>query len=133
MSIKYPNVMKKNKGIWILTGCSLPDSKDLGEKHGYDTGANYGWLVDESHSKTENLTGLYSYINTETLKQGLTEFLDALGEVFSQVNLQKSQIHLNEIEVSVEIGAEGRLALLGSGIKAGNKGSLKLKFTYKQD
>jgi hypothetical protein len=35
---------------------------------------------------------------------------------------------LDEIELSVEIGAEGEIRLIGSGAKANGKGAIKLKF-----
>jgi hypothetical protein len=38
---------------------------------------------------------------------------------------------LEEIELTVEVNAEGQLGILGNGGKAGGKGGIKLKFTRK--
>jgi hypothetical protein len=37
-------------------------------------------------------------------------------------------MHLDEIELSVEINGEGKVSLIGSGAKAGGKGAITLKF-----
>ncbi|MGI8932655.1 hypothetical protein [Leptolyngbya sp. BC1307] len=37
-------------------------------------------------------------------------------------------LQLNEVELSVEINAEGKVSLIGSGGKFGSKGGITLKF-----
>jgi hypothetical protein len=60
-----------------------------------------------------------------------------VGLVFDQAERQVEQqqperrLHLEEIELTVEVNAEGQLGILGSGGKAGGKGGIKLKFTRK--
>jgi hypothetical protein len=56
--------------------------------------------------------------------QGL---LQVVGDVFDQASRQ-SGLQLDEIELAVEINAEGQVSLLGNGGKLADKGAIKLKF-----
>lgn len=61
----------------------------------------------------------------------MTHFLKVVGSLFSQAEQQakvNSRMQLDEIELSVEISAEGEVKLIGNGAKAGTKGAIKLKF-----
>ncbi len=55
-----------------------------------------------------------------------------VGRIFSSAEKEAkktSGMNLTEIELSVEIGAEGEIRLIGSGAKANGKSAIKLKFT----
>jgi hypothetical protein len=71
-------------------------------------------------------------VPVERLKANVTHLLAVLGEVFDQAEHQpNSRISLDEIELTVEVNAEGQLGILGSGGKAGGKGGITLKFKRK--
>jgi hypothetical protein len=71
-------------------------------------------------------------VSVERLKVNVTHLLAVLGEVFDQAEQQpNSRISLDEIELTVEVNAEGQLGILGSGGKAGGKGGITLKFKRK--
>ncbi len=53
--------------------------------------------------------------------------LQVVSDVFDQAN-QQSGLQLDEVELSVEINAQGQVSLLGSGGSLSDKGAIKLKF-----
>ena len=64
------------------------------------------------------------------LEQSMNQFLQSIGRLFEQVDRQiglKSDMKLDEVELSVEISAEGEFKLVAGG-KAATKGVIKLKF-----
>lgn len=67
-------------------------------------------------------------IEVTKLKQEMRGFLQAMRECLEEADKPDSKIRLDEVEVCVEINAEGQLSLLGSGGKVGGKGSLTFKF-----
>ena len=65
------------------------------------------------------------------LEQNMNRFLQMVGRLFKQVDQQigiESDMKLDEVELSVEISAEGEFKLVAGGKTAG-KGAIKLKFT----
>jgi hypothetical protein len=65
------------------------------------------------------------------LEQKMSGFLQMVGRVFSSAEKEAKKtagMCLDEIELSVEIGAEGEIRLIGSGAKASGKSAIKLKF-----
>ncbi|WP_414579668.1 hypothetical protein [Anabaena sp. CCY 9402-a] len=59
----------------------------------------------------------------------MTHFLEVVGRLFNRAEQQANGgMQLDEIELSVEISAEGEVKLIGNGAKAGGKGAIKLVF-----
>jgi hypothetical protein len=61
----------------------------------------------------------------------MSGFLQMVSRIFSSAEQEAKKtagMSLDEIELSVEIGAEGEIRLIGSGVKATGKGAIKLKF-----
>jgi hypothetical protein len=70
-------------------------------------------------------------LNPTELEHKMADFLDMVGRLFQQSEEQSQQhsgMRLTEVELSVEIGAEGEVKLIAGG-KATGKGAIKLKFT----
>jgi hypothetical protein len=70
-------------------------------------------------------------VKVEKLEAGVTDFLQLVGRVFRRAKQTAGDLggmELDEIELSVEVNAEGQLSLLGSGSKLGGKGAITLKF-----
>jgi len=61
------------------------------------------------------------------LKTQMNGLLQVVGEVFAQAT-QQSDLTLDEVELSVEINAQGQVSILGSGGSLSDKGAIKLKF-----
>ncbi|MEH1769094.1 MAG: hypothetical protein V7L27_31710 [Nostoc sp.] len=116
--------------IWIVTDevpqISIPDgAKGVSINRG-------SWgeeTIRESTGSKE--VGDAVKVSAQTLEQNMTHFLKVVGSLFSQAEQQakvNSKMQLDEIELSVEISADGEVKLIGSGVKAGSKGAIKLKF-----
>jgi len=66
-------------------------------------------------------------LDAQALKTQMQGLLNVVEEVFDQAS-QQSGLNLDEVELTVEINAEGQVSLLGNGGKLGDKGGIKLKF-----
>ncbi|NES20289.1 MAG: hypothetical protein F6K41_15495 [Symploca sp. SIO3E6] len=115
-----------NETIWIVTADTPLTSEDDGAKTGVPSRNPYS----KSPAPTKGASR-GSRISVQKLEAEMSKFLQIVGGLFNraqqQVN-QQSGLKLNEIELSVEISAEGQVKLLGTGGKAGTKGAITLKF-----
>lgn len=66
-------------------------------------------------------------IDAETLRQSLANLTGQLGKVFEDVK-SVGDFKLKQVEVGLEISAEGGVALIGTA-KAGTRGAIKLTFS----
>jgi hypothetical protein len=53
-----------------------------------------------------------------------------VGDLFEQAEQKPNGMVLDEVELSVEINAEGQVSIMGSGGKLGSKGAITLKFKH---
>jgi hypothetical protein len=100
------------------------------------TTANALLSSGEARSIVQRLQGLIPKIeplSPETLQTNLTRFLSAMETALSNVPVQVAGYRLDEIEVAVEVSAEGQVSLLGNGGKVGGKGTLTLKLKHYPD
>ncbi len=71
-------------------------------------------------------------VSAKQLEQRMGQFINAMGRVFDQAEAQaqkKEGLRLDEIELCVEVGAEGEVRLMGmGGAKAGGRGAITLTF-----
>lgn len=75
-------------------------------------------------------------VSTKKLEQRMGQFIEAMGRVFDQAQSQAQKqaqksdgLRLEEIELCVEIGAEGEVRLMGmGGAKTGGRGAITLTF-----
>lgn len=120
----------QNDGIWIVTDevpqISIPD----GAKGGSNNTRSWGEETIRDSTGSKGVADAVK-VSAQTLEQNMTHFLKVVGSLFSQAQQQakvNSKMQLDEIELSVEISADGEVKLIGSGVKAGSKGAIKLKF-----
>ncbi|MBE9052967.1 hypothetical protein IQ243_21585 [Nostocales cyanobacterium LEGE 11386] len=114
--------------IWIVTDdtpqLSIPD----GVKSGATTTRSWG---EEPTREISKGVGDAVPVSAEKLEQNMTSFLQVIGRLFSRAEQQakvNSGMQLDAIELSVEISGEGEVKLIGSGVKTGAKGAIKLTF-----
>ncbi|NEQ38250.1 MAG: hypothetical protein F6K40_19080 [Okeania sp. SIO3I5] len=70
----------------------------------------------------------------ETLEREIGHLIDVVKRVFTRAEKQtQTEIQLDEIEIFAEVNGEGKVSLLGSGVQAGGKGGIKLKFKRQQE
>lgn len=69
-------------------------------------------------------------VEIEKIRLSLSELVEQFSGVMKEDRLKMGSLHLSELEVNVEITAEGGVALVGTA-KAGVKGAITLKFSRK--
>ncbi|QKQ72581.1 hypothetical protein [Nostoc sp. TCL240-02] len=119
-----------NDGIWIVTDEVPQISISDGAKGGSNNTRSWGEETIRDNTGSKGV-GDAVKVSAQTLEQNMTHFLKLVGSLFSQAEQQakvNSKMQLDEIELSVEISADGEVKLIGSGVKAGSKGAIKLKF-----
>lgn len=70
-------------------------------------------------------------VSAQHLEAEMSRFLAMVGRLFHRAERQAashSGLQLEEVELAVEITAEGQVRLIGNGAKAGGKGAITLKF-----
>lgn len=89
-----------------------------------------GWREIVKGHSSEASGNKAVFVSSQRLEQEMSLFLAMVEKIFSQAktNAEDSQILLEEIQLSVELSAEGKVMLVGTGITAGSKGSITMKF-----
>ena len=94
-----------------------------------DTGG--GW-DEPKRSATEELIQTLRRkrvpLDAHALKSQMQGMIAIINDLFEQAE-PSGGLQLNEVELSVEINAEGQVSLVGNGGKLGNTGGITLKFT----
>jgi hypothetical protein len=67
-------------------------------------------------------------VDAEKIQKSLRELVEQLSGIMKEDKIKLGSLHLSELEVNVEITAEGGVALVGVA-KAGIKGAITLKFS----
>ncbi|TVQ19203.1 MAG: hypothetical protein EA367_12310, partial [Leptolyngbya sp. DLM2.Bin15] len=66
--------------------------------------------------------------DAQLVKTQMESMLAIVNDLFSQAETTTG-LRLDEVELSVDISAEGQISIVGNGGKLGNSGGIKLKFT----
>ncbi len=128
--------MEDVNSIWIVTDDTSQISLPEGVKGGNLRDGGWGEEIDYDTRDAETKV----LVDADKLEKEMSRFLLVVDKVFSSAEKQtqakseyKSGMQLEEIELTVEINGEGQVKLLGSGVKAGGKGGIKLTFRRKTD
>jgi hypothetical protein len=124
--------------IWIITEevAETSTTKEVatisGSRGSGDTGGLLGGRTTEEQitvtKEKDKVVITRRKVEVTKLKQEMRGFLQAMRECLEEADQPDSKIRLDEVEVCVEINAEGQLSLLGTGGKVGGKGSLTFRF-----
>lgn len=110
--------------IWVITHAG-PSGPELPEE---SARTRKGWPT----SAVRSLDPRPSAVPTDKLEQEMGKFLGSMGRLFDQAERPEQVrrgLRLEEIELAIEIGAEGEVRLVGvAGAKASGKGAIKLTF-----
>jgi hypothetical protein len=114
--------------LWLTTEVEMTETTEVvrGERSGSDVGGGFG-----SPRVTEQVKKLVRQrvpLDAVALKTQMNGLLQVVSDVFDQANYQAG-LQLDEVELSVEINAQGQVSLMGSGGSVSDKGAIKLKFT----
>lgn len=96
-----------------------------GERASFDIGGGWGSRTTEPIDDINKRKRVP--IDALALKAQMDGLLKVLEDVFDHAD-QQTTLTLQEVELSVEINAEGQISLVGNGGKVGNTGGLTLKF-----
>lgn len=98
---------------------------------GFDTGGGFG--PTRSLETLRNVAKRKRVpLDAQALKGQMQGMLEIVNDLFDQATTANAGLQLNEVELSVEINAEGQLSLVGNGGKLGNTGGITLKFVRPQ-
>ena len=117
--------MSEESTIWIIAEEITESNSVSGVTRGSGVGGSSSSQVSE---KVTKIASKRVPIDVIALKAQMGGLLQVMGDLFDQAE-QQSGMKLNEVQLSVEINAEGQVSLIGSGGKIGNKGGITLKFT----
>jgi hypothetical protein len=117
--------MTDDAQIWLITEVETvqPGEVRRGERSSEDVGGGFGRRVSEVTTIVRQRVAL----NPAVLKTEMRGLLQVVSDVFDQAN-QQTGLQLEEVELSVELSAEGQVSIMGSGGKLADKGGIKLKF-----
>lgn len=116
------------RAMWIVTATANP-TEATGSKgvEGYAYGSAYG-QPETPEPKHRDRTK----IDTAKLKQQMSEFVAGVEDLFAEAEAKNDQIQLDEIELTVEVNAEGEVSLWGlGGTSVGGSAAVTLKFSRK--
>lgn len=118
---------EESSQIWFVVEAEVTETVDdvyRGERRGRDMGGTFERVTESIKTITQKRVPL----DVAALRAQLNGLLKVLGDISDQAS-QQSGLHLNEVELSVEITGEGQVNILGNSGKLGNKGAITLKFT----
>ncbi len=124
--------MADTNQLWIVTETEAAVEQTTGitgERSGEDTGGSFvpRTIATEKTLATRKRVAL----DAQTLKVQMENMIAIVNDLFSQADTTTG-LRLDEVELSVEINAEGQISLVGNGGKLGNSGGITLKFTRPQ-
>lgn len=113
--------------LWLITEIETTQTTEVvrGERGGGDTGGGFG--LPKVTEQVKTIVRQRVPLDAVALKTQMNGLLQVVGDVFDQAN-QQTDLKLDEVELSVEINAEGQVSLLGNGGSLSDKGAIKLKF-----
>ena len=124
--------MADNNQLWIVTETEeVEETVEVeGRRSSGDRGGGFG--PPETLETTRTVTRRKRVsLDAQALKTQMESMLAIVNDLFSQADASTG-LRLDEVELSVEISAEGQLSIVGNGGKLGNTGGIKLKFTRPQ-
>jgi len=96
-----------------------------GERGGDDVGGGFGPPRVTEQVKT--VVRQRVPLDAVALKTQMNGLLQVVSDVFEQATQQRDLL-LDEVELSVEINAQGQVSIMGNGGSLSDKGGIKLKF-----
>jgi hypothetical protein len=117
--------------LWVLTETEAEVSAEKeGQRSGGDRGGGFGLPIPgmaDSIPRRQRVS-----LDAQALQAQMTSLLAVVNDLFTQADLTTG-LQLQEVELSVDINAEGQISLVGNGGKLGNQGGIKLRLTRPVD
>lgn len=114
--------------LWVVAEAEDEVPAETGSRDGVYTGPSFGDTVDRTTRKLISMTRKRVPVDVALLRKQMNSMMKVVDELFIQSEIQ-TKMQLDEVELKVEINAEGQLSLVGNGGKLGNTGGITLKFS----
>lgn len=111
--------------LWVVAEDESEVPVETGSRDGGFTGPRFGERTTE---KLIAITRKRVPVDVTLLKRQMHGMMQVVDELFIQSENQ-TKMQLDEVELKVEINAEGQLSLVGNGGKLGNTGGITLRFS----
>lgn len=121
--------MIDNNTLWFVVETEeVEETVEIdGQRSSDDIGGGFG--VPNAVEAVKTLTTRKRVsLDAQALKAQMESMLAMMNDIFSQADAQTG-LRLDEVQLSVEINAEGQISIVGSGGRLGNRGGMTLKFT----
>ncbi len=123
-------MMTDENELWIVAETEVVVEKEIeveGRRSGGDRGGGFNlprqvFEAEETVVKRDRVS-----VSATKVKAQMKSMIAIVNDLFDDAS-ERTGLQLDEVELSVEINAEGNVSLLGSGGKLGSKGGMKLKF-----
>jgi hypothetical protein len=121
--------MTDENTLWIVAEAEvLEETIGVGgRRSSEDTGGGFGSPGQALEVAQAIIKRRRVSLDARALKAQMHSMLTVVNDLFEQANAPVG-LQLNEVELSVEINAEGQLSLVGNGGKLGNTGGITLRF-----
>jgi hypothetical protein len=118
--------MADSPEIYLVTEVETMEVEVTGKKGSDDIGGGFG----PKSTITKQVTTITKRVPLDAvaLKEQMNGLLQVIGGLFDQAEQMPNGMVLDEMNLSVEINAEGQVSIMGNGGKLGNKGTIALKF-----
>jgi hypothetical protein len=113
--------------LWIVAEPEVIEETDEveGKRSGGDIGG--GYRQPRVHEAEKTVKRHRLPIPADQVKTQMQSMVAIINDLFDHASSQ-ADLQLDEVELSVEINAEGKVSLIGTGGTLGSKGGIKLKF-----
>lgn len=113
--------------IWLATEVETTETVEVrrGERGSDDIGGGFG--LPRVTEQVKTVVRQRVPLDAVALKTQMSGLLQVVSDIFEQTT-QQHELLLDEVELSVEINAQGQVSLMGNGGSLSNKGAIKLKF-----
>ncbi len=96
-------------------------------------GSNTMLIIDPVPVSEATNTLSAQRVPVEALQAGMRAVLTDIGRMFNDAEAALGRCRLDEIELSLAISADGSIGLLGTQLKAGANGAIKLKLKVEKE
>ena len=113
--------------LWLVTEVETTETVEVrhGERGSDDIGGGFG--LPRVTEQVKTIVRQRVPLDAVALKTQMNGLLQVVSDVFEQATQQRDLL-LDEVELSVEINAQGQVSIMGNGGSLSDKGGIKLKF-----
>lgn len=123
--------MTEKSTLWVLTETEVEVSAEVeGQRSSGDRGGGFGLPTPARGDGVPRRQRVS--LDAQALQAQMTSLLAVVNDLFAEAD-RTTGLQLQEVELSVDINAEGQISLVGNGGKLGNQGGIKLKLTRPVD